>query len=291
MAFDGQQIVMFGGWDVGFGAVGVYGDTWVWDGTSWTQKILATHPTLRSDFGMAYDAARNQVVLFSGYDAGTNDTWLWNGATSTWTQAHPVTSPPAGWNIMAWDSLRRQMMIVTEQYNGAPGTPQTWSWDGANWTQKALAVNPTTRFAAAMAFDAARQQMILFGGGSNASFLILADTWALLAPSSNLVPQAPLLSKNGTGYDLFTVSLKNQGNIPITSISMTSGKVGNIAAIPITPTTLTSISPGATASFTVEVLASSLPGTTASLAFQGVYSTATASNAAWTVSVRSVNLP
>jgi hypothetical protein len=133
--------------------------------------------------------------------------------------------------------------------------------------------------------------MILFGGGSNASFLVLADTWALLAPSSNLVPQAPVLSKSGTGYDLFTVSLKNQGNIPITSVTMTSAKVGSLAAIPITSTTLASISPGATASFTVEVLASSLPGTTASLSFQGIYSTATASNAAWTVSVRSVNLP
>jgi hypothetical protein len=138
-----------------------------------------------------------------------------------------------------------------------------------------------------MAFDAARQQMILFGG---ADVALMADTWALLAPSANLVPQAPVLSKSGI-YDLVTVSLKNQGNLPITSISMTSAKVGNIVAIPITPTTLTSLSPGATASFTVEVLTTSLPGTTASLAVQGVYSTAIASNAAWTVSVRSVNLP
>jgi hypothetical protein len=287
MAFDGQQIVMFGGWDAGFAGFNVYGDTWVWDGTSWTQKITATHPSPRSDFGMAYDGTRNQVVVFSGYDAGASDTWLWNGATSTWTQAHPVASPPGGWNIMAYDSLRRQMIVLTEQYNGAPGIPQTWSWDGANWTQKTLVGNPTRRFGAAMAFDAARQQMILFGG---ADVALMADTWALLAPSANLVPQAPVLSKSGI-YDLVTVSLKNQGNLPITSISMTSAKVGNIVAIPITPATLTSISPGATASFTVEVLTSSLPGTTASLAVQGVYSTAIASNAAWTVSVRSVNLP
>jgi hypothetical protein len=240
---------------------------------------------------MAYDGTRNQVVVFSGYDAGVNDTWLWNGATSTWTQAHPLTSPASGFNIMAWDSLRRQIIVFTEQYFGLPAASQTWSWDGANWTQKVLAVNPTARYAAAMAFDAARQQMILFGGASSTSVAVLGDTWALLAPSANLVSQAPVVSKSGTGYDLFTVSLKNQGNIPITSISMTSAKVGNLAAIPITSTTLASISPGATASFTVEVLASSLPGTTASLSFQGVYSTATSSNAAWTVSVRSVNLP
>ena len=179
------------------------------------------------------------------------------------------------------------MIVVTEQYNGAPGTPQTWSWDGADWTQKTLVGNPTRHFAVAMAFDAARQQKILFGG---ADVVLLAETWALLAPSANLVPPAPVLSKSGA-YDLVTVVLKNQGNIPITSISITSAKVGGVAAIPITPTTLTSFSPGATASFTVEVLAASLPGTTASLAFQGIYSTATTGSAAWTGSVRSVTLP
>ena len=287
MAFDGQQIVMFGGWDAAFAGFVVYGDTWVWNGTSWTQKILATHPTARSDFGMAYDGARNQVVVFSGVDAGANDTWLWNGSTSTWTQAHPALSPPSGWNAMAWDSARQQMIDVIQSYTLSAPT-QTWSWDGANWTQKLLAVEPSTRYAAAMAFDTARQQMILFSGQNAA---LLGDTWALLAPSVNLVTQAPVLSKNPNGYDVVTVSLKNQGNVPLTSISLTSSKVGTVTGIPITSTTLPSISPGATASFTVEVPTASLPGTTASLAFQGLYSTATVSNAAWTISIRSVNLP
>jgi hypothetical protein len=51
---------------------------------------------------MAYDALHGQVVLFSSYDAGAADTWLWNGASSTWTQAAPATNPPAGWNAMAY---------------------------------------------------------------------------------------------------------------------------------------------------------------------------------------------
>lgn len=288
MAFDGQEIVMFGGWDSGFTGFAVYSDTWVWDGTSWTQKILATHPPPRSDFGVAYDAARNQVVLFSGYDAGANDTWLWSGSTSTWTQAHPAASPPSGWNIMAWDSVRQQMIVVTESQTAALPT-QTWSWDGVNWTQKLLAVNPPPRSAAAMAFDAARQQIILFGGASATA--VLGDTWALLGPSVNLVGQAPVLSKNASGFDLITVSLKNQGNIPVTSISLTANKVGSVVGVPITSTTLTSLSPGAIATFTVEVPTASLPGTTAPLTFQGVYSTATVTNAPWTASVRSANLP
>jgi len=287
MAFDGQQIVMFGGFDAGYTGIGIYSDTWVWDGTSWTQKVLATHPPARSDFGMAYDAARNQMVIFSGYAVVPNDTWLWNGSTSTWTQAHPVSSPPAGWNAMAWDSGRQQMIVVTESH--LPVATQTWSWDGFNWTQKILPVNPPQRFAAAMAFDAARQQTILFGGETDAG--LLGDTWALLGPSVNLVAQAPVLSKNPNGYDVVTVSLKNQGNIPITSISLTSDKVNNLMGIPITSTVLLSVAPGATASFTIEVPTASLTGPTASLSFQGTYSTATVANAPWTVSVRSVILP
>jgi hypothetical protein len=236
---------------------------------------------------MTYDAARSQVVVFSGIDAGANDTWLWNGSTSTWTQAHPAASPPAGWNTMAWDSLRQQAIVVLESESGSP--TQTWSWDGSTWTQKMLAVNPPPRFAAGMAFDAARQQMILFGGvGSGA---VLGDTWALLAPTVNLVAQTPVLSKGANGYDLVTVSLKNQGNIPLTYITLTSNKVGALVGIPITSTSLLSISPGATASFTVEVPTASLTGTATSLTFQGTYTTATVAFAPWTISVRTVNLP
>ena len=288
MAFDGQQIVMFGGWDADFAGFVVYGDTWVWNGTNWTQKILAINPPQRSDFGMTYDAARNRVVLFSGFDAGANDTWLWNGSTSTWAQAHPAASPPSGWNTMAWDSVRQQAVVLLESEGGSP--TQTWSWDGANWTQKVLAVNPPSRYAAAMAFDAARQQMILFSGASLTG--VLGDTWALLGPSVNPACAGPrALSKNANGYDLITISLKNQGNIPLTSITLTSNKVGSVTGIPITSTALLSISPGATASFTVEVPTASLPGTTTSLTFQGVYNTAIAALAPWTFSVRSVNLP
>jgi hypothetical protein len=99
MAFDGQQIVMFGGWDEN---ATIFSDTWLWNGSAWTKASPANHPTARSDFGMAYDALHGQVVLFSSYDAGAADTWLWNGASSTWTQAAPATNPPAGWNAMAY---------------------------------------------------------------------------------------------------------------------------------------------------------------------------------------------
>src|SRR4051812_19679639 len=45
------------------------GDTWTFDGTTWTQQHPATAPTARFGMAMSYDAARSQVVLFGGVDA------------------------------------------------------------------------------------------------------------------------------------------------------------------------------------------------------------------------------
>src|SRR5437588_13043860 len=64
-------------------------------------------PPARQGMGMAYDAAREQVVLFGwGLDCCSgnffNDTWVWDG--TTWTQRFPATSPPARTNIiLAYD--------------------------------------------------------------------------------------------------------------------------------------------------------------------------------------------
>jgi hypothetical protein len=282
MAFDGQEIVLFGGYD---GIAMSFSDTWVWDGNSWTQRFPANSPSYRSDFGMTYDSVRHQVVLFSGF-GGSSDTWVWDG--TNWAPQYSPTNPPGGWNVMAFDSARQQIILITEPL--APGTAtQTWSWDGNQWTRKNLAVNPSQRLAAAMAFDAVHQQTVLFGGSNGAN--ILADTWVLLAPSNNVVPQALGLANDGSGHYLVTATVKNQGDLPLTSITLTTAKVGSITASLTTPATLVYIPPGSTASFTVEVTIASVPGTAASLTFQGTYSTATVTNTAWTASVRSVSLP
>jgi hypothetical protein len=71
MAYDGKRVILFGG------IVGneTNGATWQWDGKHWAQ---------RGDFGprarvtaMAYDSARNRVVMFGGQGQGQvfGDTW------------------------------------------------------------------------------------------------------------------------------------------------------------------------------------------------------------------------
>jgi len=78
MAYDPDRhvTVLFGG-QVGFDfGVGPLGDTWEYDGVSWTQ-VPITGPSARTFVKLVYDSNRHRMVLFGGYN-GTqmvNDTW------------------------------------------------------------------------------------------------------------------------------------------------------------------------------------------------------------------------
>jgi hypothetical protein len=52
MATINDKVVLFGG-ITGPGAYGVVNDTWEWDGTAWTQRMLTTSPSPRWSPGCA----------------------------------------------------------------------------------------------------------------------------------------------------------------------------------------------------------------------------------------------
>src|SRR5215203_2887996 len=63
-----------------------FGDTWEWDGISWTQ-VSDVGPTPRVGAAMAFDYARQRLILFGGRDEAQKphrDTWEWDG--EDWTQ-------------------------------------------------------------------------------------------------------------------------------------------------------------------------------------------------------------
>ena len=176
LAFDSvhSQIALFGG-DNGGSPLSVFNDTWVWDGSNWTEKISPTGPSARFNLAMAYDAAQAQVVLFGGADQNLNslnDTWVWDG--SNWTQEFPQTLPPVRhYHAMAYDSAHQQVVmfggeiIVDSDGNLTLGWyPDTWVWDGSNWTRKSPQTFPQRRSRHAMTYDSAHQQVVLFGGNN-----------------------------------------------------------------------------------------------------------------------------
>ena len=147
--------------------------------TNWTQVSPATSPPARSGAAVAYDEHTGQLVVFGGTDSsGTflDDTWIWDG--TTWTQVHPAASPPArSGAAIAYDADSQQLVLFGGTAAGSSGLQgDTWTWDGTTWAQKKPADSPPSRTGAAMAYDVASSQMILFGG--NAPFPA-GDTWTM----------------------------------------------------------------------------------------------------------------
>src|ERR1019366_6529671 len=178
-------VVLFGGASANSNLLN---DTWVWDGSNWTQKSPQTIPPARYGLAMAYDSTHGQVVLFGGanppsgtslraaggtYPETLGDTWVWDG--SNWTQKSPQTSPPArAAHGMAYDSAHRQVVLFAGEANGN-FLGDTWVWDGSNWTQEAPQTSPTARTGTAMAYDSVHDQTVLFGGF--VGMTALGETW------------------------------------------------------------------------------------------------------------------
>jgi hypothetical protein len=167
------QVVLFGGADPSTNTS--FNDTWVSDGTNWTQKFPTSSPPPKTAHAMTYDAARGQVVLFGGFSNGvpSADTWVWDG--TNWAQKFPATSPPTSVFVgMTYDSVRQQVVLF-----GAGVYPNvladTWVWDGVNWTQKFPATSPPARIDHRLAFDVARGNVLLFGSWNGVTSL--DDTW------------------------------------------------------------------------------------------------------------------
>src|SRR6185369_2919428 len=110
-------------------------------------------PIEKSRFGqaLAYDAARERVVLFGGSDTSGyfGDTWTWDG--QQWTEEHPAVSPPARQNFaMTYDASRR-MVIAFGGYGEAERLDDTWGWDGTTWSPISTPHAPRARYDHTMA--------------------------------------------------------------------------------------------------------------------------------------------
>lgn len=114
---------------------------------------------------MAYDEARDEIVLFGGYrnnGTASSETWVFTGGA--WEQRFPASAPEARWAAsMAYYPKLGKVVLVggsssTSKYAG------TWTWDGHEWNKLAVANEPTGRSAATMAYHPASDVLMLYGG-------------------------------------------------------------------------------------------------------------------------------
>jgi len=179
MAFDQRRgvTVMYGG----YGQTETYDATWTWDGTDWTLQDPTASPGARHFFIIAYDEAAGVTVLFGGTLPGQrlNDTWTWDGVT--WTK-QPAPAPVAsGWSFLAYDAATKE--VVAYVYFGIDNQPiaeYTITWNGTRWTDRTSPRDPSPRVGIAMAYDAERNQIVMFGPAAGPETWIWdGGTWAI----------------------------------------------------------------------------------------------------------------
>ena len=206
-------LVLFGGLICQGASCFPVNDTWTFDGTSWKQQHPATSPPARYYASIAYDEARQVVVVFGGLNCdnpectAVNDTWTWDG--TTWTEQHPALSPPARYSqAMAYDAKHQQVVLFSGCLESCPAmAPDTWTWDGSNWTLQQPMNAPLERAGASLSFDSVRGMTVLFGGATPASTTVpnegiadYNDTWTWDGRNWNqLSPSASPSGRQGAG--------------------------------------------------------------------------------------------
>lgn len=96
-----------------------------------------------------------------------------------WVQQSPVVTPPARAGASAAFDAATGNVVLFGGFVDTTGTgsplSDTWIWNGTTWVQQNPTDSPSPRGNAAMAYDAATNHVVLFGGESNG--LVLNDTW------------------------------------------------------------------------------------------------------------------
>ena len=176
-------LLLFGGcWQPAARAAYCYVDAHEWNGLAW--RALSDRPRPRAGGVMAHLRERGVTVLAGGHFSISQlplpnfELWTWNGAA--WHEGPQLPSPALARTNgvqMAEDEARKVVVIVhtsgdrylsVAEYDGSQLQPRSSSH----------AAVPTERTDFAVAYDAVRDRVVLFGGrGDGVLADVLADTW------------------------------------------------------------------------------------------------------------------
>jgi len=166
--------------------------TWLYDAAenTWRNARPATSPCARVWHNMTFDRAAGKVVLFGGHDGKRDlgDTWLYDAAANTWTEATPPAERPSPGprcgHGMAYDVARGATILFgghTTKYSDeadeeaylyqkshsdrGAAHADTWAFDAAarSWTLLAPQASPPAAptLCGAMVYDSRRSRVIL----------------------------------------------------------------------------------------------------------------------------------
>ena len=160
----------------------------------WTQEYPS--PQRLSGAHLAYDSARDVVVMFGGNDGSATPSELWEFDGRVW-QLRSIAGPHGrNYPALAYDPKRQRTVLY-----GDTLTHDTWEWDGEAWTELTVVTDPGPRAKAAMTWDPQLGKIVLFGGTVTSS-VWFTDTWTWDGTTWAQIPSAsPALSQPALAYD------------------------------------------------------------------------------------------
>jgi len=178
-----RTVVLFGSNEQGPCESFLPGETWSWDGTTWTRLHPRVAPSECAGLGtlqMASYTYSADVLVATLPDGSSTETWKWNGRT--WKLAN--RNAPVGAAVIEWSA--RAFAFGGAFSPGAPGAPRaldefgaTRVWRGTSWSTISPGGgrgDPPPRTSASLAV-ADFEGPVLVGGVSPTSPQLLADTW------------------------------------------------------------------------------------------------------------------
>ena len=131
---------------------------------------------------LVYDAQLQKSILLDGYHENPSpefgEVWGWDGRL--WAKLPGKGPLVRGGGACSYDSKRNKLVLFGGlHYRGSDAGKlmgDTWEWDGSKWSEMKVAA-PQARAWHSMAYDAARERTVLFGGNTDFGQTSFADTW------------------------------------------------------------------------------------------------------------------
>ena len=167
-------------------------------GGVWRNATPAGSPSSRYAPVMAYEAASERLILFSG-QSHMNDTWSYDPNVNQWMNLDATGPPPPGYMgapAMAYDTQAHRVILFGVDW---PWPNETWAFNPAAnlWTNLLPPASPSARHDASIAYDNLADRILLFGGGDVAphhpysssndtwSYSYVTNSWTQLHPAKS----------------------------------------------------------------------------------------------------------
>jgi hypothetical protein len=175
---------------------------WAWNGSGW-QVIDSAGPPIRSLAGVAYDSARDVLVMHGGsytIQVPYGDTWEWRG-TGGWQRIDVPGPGVLDHTRMAFDPSRQEAVLFGGQQDVNTFSEDVWTFDGGQWTSVAGA-GPGPRVHHAMQYDPGLGGVVVFGGFEpGPSAQDRGDTWLWNGTWSEIAPARAPRTHARMAYD------------------------------------------------------------------------------------------